>query len=126
MNSKKKYILFCRSSVIAPDNRVNLYLGREKLDYCTEYVYLGIRLDNHLSFVSHIEGLIRNCNTHLCTLSKIRKYIDVRTAILIYKAIVMAKLQYGLVFSINALQRYRQKLQVVQNHALRICSLAGR
>lgn len=98
----------------------------EDEEYCTEYVYLGIRLDNRLSFVPHIGNLIRNCNIRLCTLSKIRKYIDVRTAILIYKAIVMLKLQYGLIFSMNALQQYKQKLQVVQNRALRICCLAGR
>lgn len=37
----------------------------------------------------------------------------------------MSKLQYGLVFSTNALQQYRQKLQLVQNRALRICCLAN-
>lgn len=87
---------------------------------------MGIRLDNRLTFAPHIENLIRNCNICLHTLSKICKYIDKNTAILIYKAIIMSKLQYGLVFKMNALRQHRQKLQVVQNRALRICCLANR
>lgn len=38
----------------------------------------------------------------------------------------MSKLQYGLVFSMNALQQHKQKLQVVQNRALQICCLTDR
>lgn len=44
----------------------------------------------------------------------------------IYKGIIMAKLQYGLVFSVNALQSDRKKIQVLQNRALRICTQSTR
>lgn len=108
------------------DSCVNLFIGPSKLEVCQEYDYLGVRIDNRLSFIPHIENVIRNCNARLCTLSKIRKYIDVKTAVTIYKSTIMSRLQYGLVFSVNALQKYRQKLQVIQNRALRICSLTNR
>lgn len=57
---------------------------------------------------------------------KIRRYIDQKTAGLIYKAIIMSKLQYGLVFSGSALPKERHKIQLLQNRALRVCGLSNR
>lgn len=108
------------------NDRANLYIGTSKLDFCCEYDYLGIRLDNSLTFEAHIDNIIRNWNARLCTLSNIRKFIDERTAVIIYKAIIMSKLQYGMVFTISALQIFRHKIQITQNGALRICCLANR
>lgn len=118
-------MVFDRSSVNKSHN-VSLYIGPTKLDTCPYSDYLGIRLDSKLSFELHIDKVLNSCNARLCTLSKIRKYIDERTAVTIYKSIIMSKLQYGLVFTGNVTQKYQDRLQVIQNRALRICSLAKR
>lgn len=67
-----------------------------------------------------------NCNNHLATLSKIHRYIGSVTAIKIYKVIVMSRIQYGLIFTINATISDRSRIQKLQNRALRICTLTSR
>lgn len=119
-------MVFGKTSQIGSDINLNLFIGPTNLEICHEYDYLGKHLDSRLSCTPHIKNVIRNCNARLCTLSKLRKYVDTKTAVIIYESIIMSKLQYGLVFSVNALQKYRQKLQVTQNRALRICGLATR
>lgn len=52
--------------------------------------------------ISVIFARLEAQGTRLCTLSKIRKYLNERTAITIYKSIIMSNLQYGLVFTGNA------------------------
>lgn len=123
--NKTKYLLFKRS-LKTPTRPLNLHIGHIRLGACTQYDYLGFRLDTTLSFKLHVQNIVANCNARIVSLCKIRKYINTETAIRIYKGIIMAKLQYGLVFALNALQSDQKKLQVIQNRALRVCTLSGR
>ena len=46
--------------------------------------YLGVNLDNKLSFEKFINGTISQVNARLITLARIRKNVDVYTALLMY------------------------------------------
>lgn len=95
--SKTKYMLFGkRQSGQVP--YPTLLIGSNELKHCDQFDYLGVRLDTCLSFKPHIQNVLANCNARLVTLCKIRRYIDCRTATLIYKSIIMSKMQYGMVF----------------------------
>lgn len=120
---KTKYLLF-RRSVRSKVKELVLHIGPTKLTECLNYDYLGFRLDVTLSFKDHVNNLVTNCNLRLMTLCKIRRYIDTPTAVRIYKSLIMSRLQYGLVFALNALQSDRKRLQTLQNRALRICTLS--
>lgn len=124
--SKTKFLLFGNQNVLKTHGNLTLLIGDTILSKCSYYDYLDIRLDDGLTFKPHIQNLILNCNSRLFTLSHIRKYLDRKTTIAIYKNIIMAKLQYGLLFTICALKGERAKIQKVQNRVLRICGLAGR
>lgn len=123
--SKTKYLLL-RKSERSENRDLTLFIGPTRLTSCTNYDYLGFKLDVTMSFRDHINKTISNCNARLVTLSKIRKYIDKQTAVHIYKSFIMAKLYYGLVFALNSLHSDRKRLQTLQNRALRINALAGR
>lgn len=121
---KTKFMAFSR---MRGDNvNIDLRIGQTKLERREWYDHLGIRLDSAMSFEPHITNLLANCSARLSTLSKIRRFIDQKTAVRIYKGIIMSKLQYGLLFSLNAKQSVRLKLQKAQKRALRVCALAGR
>lgn len=119
-------MLFGKPTLISPKDRVKLFIGTSELACCLQFDYLGIRLNSRLSFGPHIDMIVRNCDARLCTLSQIQRYIDQKTAILFYKASIMSKLQYGLVFAESALQKERRKIPLVQNRAMRICGLSER
>lgn len=74
-------------------NRVlSLHICGEQLEGVDKYVYLGINLDNTLSFKPHIERYVNGCNQRLFSLAKIRRYIPAQVAVLLYKPLVMSKL----------------------------------
>lgn len=101
--AKTKFVVFGNQRFVNV-NDIDLRIGETRLSMCDKYDYLGMKLDSNLSFKPHIQSLITNCNARLTSLCKIRKYIDADVATKIYKAIILSKLQYGLVFILNATQ----------------------
>lgn len=56
----------------------------EMLEIVHEYKYLGVILDEHLTFHNHV--------SYLYQLNKIRTYIDTNTALILYKSMICLKL----------------------------------
>lgn len=90
------------------------------------YDYLGVRLDETSMYNLHIQKILSGCNQRVYTLSKIRRYISEETAVLIYKTLIMSKLNYGGIFCLSANSSQLSKLQKLQNRALRVCFLSNR
>lgn len=70
------------------------------------YTYLGIRLDSHLSMKDHLNHLYRPAMSMVFTLANIRKYIDTKTALLIFKAHILSRVEYGSELCIGANKVY--------------------
>ena len=83
--------------------------------------YLGVLLDDQLTFTPYYKLVKRRLENKIFVLSKIRKYISNMTALLIYKQAVLPFVEYaGFVLgSCNIGQR--RALQTLQNNALRLC-----
>ena len=98
-----------------------------KLQYVNHFNYLGIKLENTLTFEHHASETIRMVAHKLYLLSRIRKYINIGQAITIYRSMIVPYFDYGDIFLINISQKTIDKLQKLQNRALRIClALDGR
>lgn len=59
----------------------NLTIGNDNLKGTDKYIYLGVTLDNILSFKPHIARIVNGCSQRVFSLSKIRKYIPAQVAI---------------------------------------------
>lgn len=93
INSKKtKYVLFHNLSSNHDKTVINLEIGVVSLNRVKSYDYLGVRLDETSMYNSHIHKTLQGCNERVFTLSKIRKYVSEETAVLIYKTLIMSKL----------------------------------
>lgn len=55
------------------------------------------------------------------SLCKIRKYIDKKTAVILFKAYVLSRLEYGSLLCLGANNSYLDKLQKLMNLCLRNC-----
>ena len=117
--SKTKYML------ILPTVQYNLYQPLRTDGKCIQKVntfnYLGVLLDDQLTFTPYYKLIKRRVENKIFVLSKIRKYVDAGTAVLIYKQTILPILEYaGFVLgSCNVGQR--KELQKLQNNALRVC-----
>ena len=95
-------------------------LGLNPLDRVKEYRYLGVLLDSDLNFNSQRENLYRRVNYKLGFFRKIRSYLDMNTAITIYKSTILPIIEYAdFVYDLN-IKFVSKKLQTLQNQGLSI------
>lgn len=86
--------------------------------------YLGVLLDERLDFNKHTSYLKGIIATRIYQLNKIRSYIDVSTALLLYKSIILSYFDSGDVFYNFVEMTVLKSFQVLQNGALH-CILNG-
>ena len=61
--------------------------------------------------------------THkLSILTKIRKYIDVHTSLILYKSMILPHFDYGDIIYAASSQENLNELQILQNKCLRLCT----
>ena len=91
------------------------------IDYVFQYKYLGVTIDEILSFRAHLNNTIKLVAHKITTLNKIRCYISDDAAIKLYKTMILPYMDYGDIFFMNANSDQLKKLQTLQNRALRTC-----
>ena len=128
INQKKtKIMLFGTRNMMRRGTQPDTFINGFKLQYVTHFNYLGIKLDNSLTFELHACETIRMVAHKLYLLSRIRKYINIQQAITIYRSMIVPYFDYGDIFLVNINLKSIDKMQKLQNRALRIClALEGR
>ena len=118
---KTKLMLFGTRGMLRGAQCHEMYLGDDKLQYVNDYVYLGIKLDSKFTFELHANECCRHVVHKNYTLSKIRRYISTTQALTIYKSMILPYFCYGDVFMHNLSAKTYDRMQKLQNKALRIC-----
>ena len=121
-NSKTKSMFFGSKVKINSTELPTFQIDSTDIVRAKTYSYLGIKLDEQLSMETQASSLIKKVSNKIYQLTRIRSFITKRAALLIYKNMILAILEYGDIFLHSATQRIRSKLQKLQNKALR-CAL---
>ena len=119
--NKTKVMLFGTRNMLKRGKRKDTSIDGTKLQYVSHYTYLGIKLDCSLTFELHASESLRMVAHKLYLLARVRKFITTEQSITIYKTKIVPYFDYGDIFLINITSKTRQKLQKLQNRALRIC-----
>ena len=118
---KTKAMIIGSKSLIKKCNPPSIKLGTNIIEYVKSYKYLGITLDQTLTFNNHINRLIQTLSHKAYQLAKIRRYINEETSLKIYKAMIIPYLDYGDIIYDAAPLKQLEKLQKIQNRCLRTC-----
>lgn len=97
-----------------------LHMGETGLEEVTNYKYLGVHIDDDLSFNTHVRSVTKNVAHKIHLLSKIRSKLTKKSAMDVYKVMVLPLFDQGDVFYHGTSQANLNKLQVMQNRAIRI------
>ena len=84
------------------------------------FIYLGVTIDRKLNFEKFVSATITKAKGRLITLSRLRRLLDLKTCLLIYKQTILPILDYLSFLVYSSTQRKISKLQPVQNRAIRI------
>ena len=120
---KTKAIRFCRLRRV--EEIPTLFLNNSILPYEDNIKYLGIMFDKKLSFARHVNEVVCNVKIRLNILKVVSGFnwgADRTCLLRIYQALCLSKIDYGCQVYGSACKTTLQKLDVVHNMALRICT----
>ena len=120
--NKTKYMIFGSKHTLAKVKNFELKVNKKNLERVLSYNYLGVMLDPSLTFEKHVTRLIGRVADKIKQLQKMRFFMNVKAATLIYKNMVLPILEYGDIFLSAASKINRKRLQILQNRALRIAN----
>ncbi len=97
-----------------------MYIGRDLLVNVDEFLYLGVLLDSGLKLSNHVSMTYDKCVTRQGLIAKTRDHFDLPTARLLYISLILPILDYCSSVFMVAPKGELDKLQKLQNIALRI------
>lgn len=121
--TKSKTLLFSnlgRQKHLELKNKLNINIHGTALETVDYYKYLGVILDDKLSVIDHIKyitGIIARKNY---ILSKVRQFLNLKTALLLFKTCILPYADIGDIFYNSGHKYLLNKLQILQNKSLKI------
>jgi len=97
-----------------------LTINNTNIKQITECTFLGITIDNKLTFQSHIKRLTNKVSSGLFALRQVKNILPRRHLKPIYHALIASHLNHGITFWNSATKTNTHKLLVLQKKALRI------
>ena len=117
---KTEAILFTKRR---PEVDVKIKIQEHEIDWSRKVKYLGLSLDERLTYAGHLNDIVNKCTGLIITLYPLinrKSVLSLNNKILIYKTIVRPVITYGCPVWSNISESNYNKLQIVQNKFLRI------
>ena len=117
---KTQYILFVPPGK-AKDKPSNfmVQMGGNVIEQTESYKYLGVLIDEKLSWRPQIEKMCSKLSSVCGIISKVRYVLDRNSLMLIYNSLIESRLRYGILSWSTASNQLIDRVKVLQNKALR-------
>lgn len=119
---KTKCVHFCR--LRKPHYDPLLYLGEKAIECVNSIKFLGLIFDNKLTWHEHIELVNTKCRQSLNILKVLAHTkwgADPKSLLMIYKALILSKIDYGSIVYSSARKGHLFRLDKIQNLGIRYC-----
>ena len=119
---KMKTVCFGTKQRIKKFKTMKLSILGSPLQQVPSYKYLGVILDTSLSFNLQIQLTTNKVSHKLYVLSKIRQFLTEKSAILIYKTMILPYFDYGDIVYMLSSKNELNKLEILQERCINICT----
>jgi hypothetical protein len=92
--SKTKYMIITNKDKI--DNQINIAYQNQQIEQVNQYKYLGITIDDHLSYTTHSENLIKRLKSYNGIIYRAREKIPYEIATLSYHSLCSSIFSYAI------------------------------
>ena len=118
---KTKFCIYGSRANVTTFTDTVLTTGERQIHRCQQYQYLGVTLDECLTMKSNFNKVFKRFSYKIHQFGKIKKFLDIPTRVLVYKQTVLPLTEYvSFVMCLNN-KNDVDKLQKLQNTALRMC-----
>ena len=118
--AKTQMLLLGRKKRAKELDNVNVELKGQKVERCGKVKYLGVWIDEDLSWRDHIEAVRRKCYGGLAKISWLRDSLPAVTKKRVYNALVLPHLDCCCVVWQECGKVLQQKLDRIQNNGMRL------
>ena len=127
MNANKLTINMTKSNILVISPKLNKFCFYNSSNYPTTSIpiittarYLGIILDDKLSFQPHIKLLEGKLSRSLGILRKVKPFLSTSCMLQLYYSFFHSHLQYGILLWGSTSKTYLSKIKVLQNKAIKV------
>ena len=124
--NKTKFMVFGSKTALEIAGDVRLMVGDQDIERVMSYSYLGVTLDPSLNFEKQVGKIVSLASAKIKQLKRMRKFLNTKAAMLVYKNMILPILEYGDIFLVAASKENRRKIQTLQNKALRVAHRVDR
>lgn len=118
MNTKKTvFMLFSKRG--KRDQHVDVRINDQSINRVTDYRYLGLKIDNQLNYIEHINDIRKKLASLSGVLGRCGRFLSNKTKMMVYAAMVESHLRYMIPIWSAATKTAIQKIQVAQNRVLK-------
>ena len=133
MNANKLTINITKSNILVISPKLNKFCFYNSSNYPTTSIpiintarYLGIILDDKLSFQPHIKLLEGKLSRSLGILRKVKPFLSTSCMLQLYYSFFHSHLQYGIILWGSTSKTYLSKIKVLQNKAIKVVIGGGK
>ena len=113
---KTKYILFSyRSTADLPP----IFIGRSKIEKSTSLKFLGVVVDEHLTFKNHVQYISIKISRSIGILNKLKFYLPIEPLKSIYSAFILPYLNYAIEISYAGYKNVTERIFILQKKSIR-------
>ena len=119
--TKTKYMIFSLSSKSAynSDSRI-LELNGLPIERVADFKFLGIHLNQHLSWKPHMNEILKKIQRNLSIVRKISCFLDRHSLVQLYHSLIMSHIRNGITIWHHGQSALRKKIQACANKFIRI------
>ena len=118
-SSKTKYMLFCTVKKKSKILDLHPVLNNKPIERVYEFKFLGITLDQHLSWDPHIKNIANKLSRNIGIISKLKHFVPFHTLKTLYCSLILPHFTYGIL----AWGNKTDKLLKIQKRAVRTITL---
>ena len=100
--------------------KINVTLNSKEISEKEFIKYLGIFIDKSLKFTKHIDYVSSVVSRNIGIIARVRHFIDKKTTLLLYNAMVLPHLNYCCILWGNNYSSHLEKLVILQKRAVRL------
>ena len=124
--SKTHYLLFDKQLNRSCSTNLNISSNSTALKRVKSVKYLGIYIDENLSWSSHIQHLSLHLSRYSGLFYRIRKFLDQKTLCMLYHSLIHSRIQYGIVTWGTANKTLIHELNIKLNNIVRTITYSNR
>ena len=101
----------------AYDSRTKTFFDLERKDYVK---YLGVIIDEHLSWKHHINYIALKISRNIGIISRLRHFVPLKTLLSIYNSLISPYISYGLIAWGQSSKSHLDRILVLQKRVVRL------